>query len=90
MQPEVDWRQRGAADCYQDRCENAPFGSVGGLERRANLHAPRWAMGHEAEYLEGYEAQAKEMFGEDWRTCEFAWNGPVLVIDPQQKKTRQP
>lgn len=70
----------GALDCYQDRCENTPFASVGGLEARHAMRAPDYIEDYDAEeYLEGYRAQADEMFGQDWRTCSFEW-APALVI----------
>jgi len=72
--------QRGKTDAYQDRCENVPFSSVGGLEKRGAMEAPKYIDGwcHEF-YLKGYVAMCREMFGEDWQTCEFSWK-PALTI----------
>lgn len=72
--------QRGRSDCYQDRCENVPFASVGGLGSRSALVTPKYiAPDDAADYLRGYEAQARELYGDDWRTCEFGWK-PALTI----------
>jgi len=72
--------RRGALDCYQDRCENCAFASVGGLEKRGELKAPDYVNECDAkDYLEGYVAAAEEMFGEDWRTCEFEWKAALTI-----------
>jgi hypothetical protein len=81
---EVVWTSdlfsRGRIDCVQDRCENCPFASVGGLEQRSSMSAPKYiAPGDAAEYLRGYRAGALLVFGADWETCEFGW-GPALTI----------
>lgn len=72
--------KRGMVDCLQDGFENAPFGSVGGLEARAALRAP-WYIGprEEEDYLGGYRTQALLSYGKDWATCPFSW-GVVLTI----------
>ncbi len=72
---------RGASNCYQDRCENCPFSSVGGLERRSNMRAPEYVAAADAEdYLRGYRAQALDMYGADWATCSFSWS-PAITIE---------
>lgn len=73
-------RQRGAQDCYQDRCENVPFASVGGLEARASMQRPKWIPPEqEKEYLAGYREAAERLYGADWQTCSFGWT-PALEI----------
>jgi hypothetical protein len=72
--------KRGFVDCIQDGCENAPFGSVGGLQARAALARPHYVSESDwPEYRAGYEWQAFSAYGPDWRTCEFSW-GPALTI----------
>lgn len=72
-------------DALQDGCENCPFSSVGGLDKRASMVVPKRSCiktdEDAAEYLRGYQDAAREMYGEDWQTCEFSWR-PVLVINP--------
>ena len=71
---------RGLADCQQDRCENVPFASIGGLPRRDDPECPKYIKPEEwAEYRAGYEWCARAMFGADWRTCTFSWQ-PALEI----------
>ena len=66
-------RRRGMTDCYQDRCENIPFASVGGLEKRGEMQAPDYVSEEDREeYLLGYRQMARELFGEDWQTCAFS------------------
>lgn len=70
----------GVDDCVQDSCENAPFASVGGLDARAAMVAPKYASpGQEAEYLRGYTMQARASYGADWQTCSFGW-APAVTI----------
>ena len=77
----ADILDRGKSDCYQDRCENAPFSSVGGPDSRDNLKAPSYIKPEDVDdYLTGYTMSANEMYGDDWRTCEFGWR-PVLTIE---------
>ena len=72
---------RGMHDAYQDRCENAPFASVGGLEKRTSMIAPKYvAEGDVTRYLAGYSAVCEEMFGSDWRTCEFGWQAALTLV----------
>jgi len=71
---------RARMDCIQDRCENIPFASIGGLTKRDKPQVPKYIKPAEAEeYLMGYTTTAQRMYGEDWRTCEFGWV-PVLEI----------
>lgn len=71
---------RGSADAYQDRCENVPFSSVGGPEKRVQMERPgyiteeAWPM-----YRSGYEAQCRGLWGDDWQTAKFGWV-PALTI----------
>lgn len=75
--------QRGRSDCYQDRCENCSFASVGGLDKRTAMEAPEYVKKngekYTEEYLKGYRAEAKALFGDDWETCTFSWS-PALTI----------
>lgn len=66
--------ERGITDAYQDRCENVPFASIGGLEARLKMHAPDCVHENDCEeYLSGYSWACKAMFGDDWATCQFGW-----------------
>jgi hypothetical protein len=69
----------GVSHCLQDSYENAPFGSVGGLTARGTPVARFAEKGTETEYLRGYIAAARAMYGEDWRTCDFGWS-PAITI----------
>jgi hypothetical protein len=76
-----DPHDRGRMDCIQDSCENVPFASIGGLEARVDLGAPKYISPSESErYLHGYVTVAHELYGSDWRTCSFAWK-PALTIE---------
>lgn len=80
-EPHLEPYNRGKNDAYQDRCENVPFASTGGIEARQNMVVPNYIPDAErALYLEGYRFRCEEMFGEDWATCEFGWNA-ALTID---------
>lgn len=71
---------RAWTDCVQDGCENAPFASVGGLDARENPRVPDYIEEDEqAEYLRGYEAAARDNYGDGWRTCAFGW-APAMAI----------
>lgn len=74
---------RGISDCQQDRRENCPFASIGGPEARMALVAPEYIKTEGARYvdsyLRGYARAAENLYGADWRTCEFAWT-PALTI----------
>lgn len=73
--------ERARTDCYQDMCENSPFASVGGLENRVVLTAPKWIPPEEVvEYLRGYEAAALEAYGPEWRTCAFGWSPAITIL----------
>ena len=77
--------ERGRADCIQDRCENIPFASIGGLDKRHSPEAPHYISEADRHmYLHGYIAAAQEMYGEDWRTCRFTWKH-ALTIEPGDK-----
>ena len=72
---------RARSDAQQDYFQNAPFASVGGLAKRAEMVAPQWiAEPERAEYLRGYRDQCRQMFGDDWQTCSFGW-APALTIN---------
>ena len=71
---------RAIMDCYQDRCENAPFASVGGLDKRNAMTAPEYVTAAErADYLNGYRLQARNIYGDDWQTCAFGWQAAVTI-----------
>lgn len=77
---------RGVIDAVQDRCENCPFASVGGLEKRSAMVTPKYiSKGDEKEYLRGYRHGARRMFGDDWETCEFGWR-PAITIGGEDPK----
>jgi len=82
-------RTRGRSDCWQDRCENVPFSSVGGLEKRDAMVAPEYITKHgesyTKDYLDGYRAAARAMFGPDWQTCSFSWKH-VMTIEGKKKE----
>jgi hypothetical protein len=75
--------ERGRSNCYQDRCENCSFASIGGLDKRTAMEAPYYVKVHGEkyveEYLAGYRAQAKDLFGDDWETCEFGWSKAITI-----------
>lgn len=71
---------RGRLDAHQDDCENVPFASVGGLSARAELIPPDHITDVDVkEYLYGYASGARELYGADWRTCEFGWTEALAV-----------
>lgn len=73
--------QRGYEACQLDSMENAAFGSIGGIEARASMKAPDYVPeADRADYLRGYAAAARMMYGADWRTCGFSWK-PALTVD---------
>ena len=75
--------RRGGLHCALDDNENAPFGSVGGLDERGALNAPDYIPEDEREeYLNGYVDQAYAMYGSDWMTCSFGWS-PAIVLNPK-------
>ena len=81
---EVRWLgtfARAISDFSQDYCENCPFASTGGLDKRADMVAPKYIIREEREeYLAGYRHAARVALGDNWATCSFGW-GPALVID---------
>lgn len=80
---------RGRSDCYQDSCENVHFASIGGLDKRRIMVAPDYIDEPDtAEYLAGYRSKAYELFGVDWKTCEFGWKY-VLTIGGVVSKVQQ-
>jgi hypothetical protein len=77
---------RARSDCVQDAYENSPFASIGGLDKRAAPVAPSYiAESEREEYVRGYIAQAREMYGEDWRTCSFAWAPALTIADAPEE-----
>jgi len=80
--------EHGRSNCYQDRCENVPFASIGGLEARGQPRPPRWISADDwPEYLRGYIACAVHLYGEDWQTCSFGW-APALEIPNERAEQR--
>lgn len=80
---------RGELDCYRDRCQNVPFASIGGLDHRHQPWAPKWVIDMDDDYytecyMEGYYDAAEELFGPDWRTCEFRWQS-VMMFEAEDK-----
>jgi hypothetical protein len=75
--------QRGMFDCLHDSYENAPFNCAGGAGARPDLRAPKWITPNEQKaWLDGYKQAAKQMYGDDWSTCEFGW-APAITIPGQ-------
>lgn len=71
---------RGRLDCYQDRCENIPFASIGGLNSRLSPKAPKYIPKEcSKEYVSGYTSMSIELFGENWETCEFSWQHAMTI-----------
>lgn len=80
---------RGFTDAARDACENAPFASVGGLERRDSLVAPAYITPDEQQaYLLGYEVFALTSYGKDWRTCEFGWDDALTLRKKSARAAR--
>jgi hypothetical protein len=72
--------EHGRSNCYQDRCENVPFASIGGLEARSDPKPPAWIDEVEwPEYLRGYISCAVDLYGEDWKTCSFTWQMAMTI-----------
>lgn len=67
---------RGWSDCYQDRCENMPLGSLGEDRNTIPNYIPEV---ERAGWLDGYQAMATQLYGENWKKAEFTWK-PVLTI----------
>jgi len=78
--------ERGWHDCTQDFCENIPFSSVGGPERRGVMEVPDYVVrdGQDQDaYLAGYKACVRNAWGEDWMTASLGWQ-PVLIIGKEE------
>jgi hypothetical protein len=74
--------QRGVQDCSLDNVENAPFASIGGLNRRVDPTTPDYIkQSDRKEYLRGYTDQAKALYGDEWQGVQFEWK-PALQINP--------
>lgn len=72
--------QRGSHECMQDDFENCHFAGIGGLEQRGAPEAPNYIALQDCEaFLHGYVAMAKKLYGDDWRTCEFAWQRALTI-----------
>ncbi len=70
----------GWTTCYQDRCENVPFGTVGGEDARPDIKASDFVPPEKrGAYMAGYRACALRLWGDDYITCSFGW-APVLTI----------
>lgn len=89
---EDDVTRRGRSDAIQDDCENCHFASIGGPgagmltadEKRAVMQAPEYIKPEEAErYIAGYQWACADMYGQDWRTCQFSWK-PVLTVGDEE------
>lgn len=82
---------RGVNDCHQDSMENCPFASVGGPDKRDEMTVPDYIEGEKERevYLSGYRLTAKEIYGEDWQTCEFSWH-KAMVLEGKSDMTKCP
>ena len=75
-----DW---GYMNAMQDCCENCPFASSGGMDKREAMEAPEYVPEDQAEeYLRGYRAFCDESYGPGWETATWGWK-PALQIDPK-------
>lgn len=76
---------RGMHDALQDRCENVPCASIGGLDRRTDPALPDYIKAEEADqYLAGYKHQCRSMWGDDWETCEFGWKHAITILGDEK------
>lgn len=76
---------RARASCYQDQCEGVPFASVGGLEHRQSMTAPDYIKPEDHdEYLRGYRDMARELYGDDFETCNFTWTHVLTIEDKDE------
>ena len=76
----TDAYHRGRMDATQDRCENVPFASVGGLGKRTSMEVPKYIEDADAaQYIAGYVEAVATFYGRDWQTCEFGWK-PVAAL----------
>lgn len=72
--------RRAQEDYTQDRYENAPFASIGGLAARTDPQRPKYIEPADwPTYLLGYVDAARTDLGDEWATCEFGWK-PALTI----------
>lgn len=73
----------GFMNAMQDRCENCPFASSGGMDKRTAMEAPDYVPKDQTEeYLRGYRAYCEDNYGEGWETAQWGW-APALKIDPK-------
>lgn len=78
----------GYMNAVQDDCENAPFASSGGMDKRLAMEAPEYVPADKAEeFLRGYRAYCHATYGPGWETGEWGWV-PVLEIDPSTGMVR--
>jgi len=81
---------RGWMAAFQDRCENCPFASSGGMDKRTAMEAPDYVPADQREeYLRGYRGYCDEEYGPGWETARWGWT-PVLQIDPKNSKISVP
>lgn len=72
-----EWGRMCAA---QDACENAPFGSTGGMDKRTDMKAPNYvAKGQRDEWLKGYRDFCDTSYGLGWETAEWGWSAVVEI-----------
>lgn len=66
------WQLRAAEDCVSDFFAEEPFKSIGGLFCRSKMKCPRYVgPGAVEDYLAGYRAAARTIFGDEWETCDL-------------------
>ncbi len=85
---EVVWTtdafKRGRTDAVQDACENAPFASSGGMDKRTAMVAPSYiSTGDEKEWLRGYKAGCDLAHGPGWETGSFGWGPAITINEPE-------
>lgn len=76
--------EQGQLHAQLDQMENVPFASIGGLETRGKPieKYPSYAPGDEkgrTDWLRGYTDMCRQMYGSDWRTCEFSWKPAIKI-----------
>ena len=75
---------RAQEDYLQDRCENGPFASIGGLASRCDPKRPSYIDPHDwPTYLLGYTDAAHEDLGHEWSTVAFGWSPAVVINEPR-------
>lgn len=78
---------RGVSEAIQDRCENCPFASIGGLNARAAPKVPAYIPAeHTRAWLSGYLDAARDIYGDDWQTCSFGWR-PAMTLPAEPAVT---